>query len=215
MSEAIKLKAETRDPAKNKGTGSRASRKLRKAGRVPAVIYGHKQAVVPISLDAIAARNMIEAGTHLAELDLGSQTETVLIRDVQWDHLGRDLLHVDFARVNKEELIETEVELEYKGEAAGVGEGGVLEMVVRHLTVKCPAGSIPDTIKVDVAALKLGEGIHVKELKLPQGVVVEADADLLLAHVVSPTQEVEAEAGAAGEVQPEVIKPERKDKDAD
>lgn len=215
MSEAIKLKAEARDPAKNKGTGSRASRKLRKAGRVPAVIYGHKQAVVPISLDAVAARNMVEAGTHLAELDLGSETETVLIRDVQWDHLGRELLHVDFARVNKEELVETEVELEYKGEAPGVGEGGVLETVVRHLTVKCPAGSIPDTIKVDVSGLKLGEGIHVKELKLPQGVVVEADADLLLVHVVSPTQEVETEAGAAGETQPEVIKPERKDKDAD
>ncbi len=215
MSEAIKLKAEPRDPAKNKGTGSRASRKLRKTGRIPAVIYGHKQAVVPISLDAIDARKMITAGTHLAELDLGSETETVLIRDVQWDHLGRELLHVDFARVNKEELIETEVEVEYKGEAAGVAEGGVLEAVVRHLTVKCPAGSIPDSIKVDVSSLTLGQGIHVKELSLPAGVVVEADADQLLVHVVAPTQEVEPEAGAAGETQPEVIKPERKDKDAE
>ena len=215
MSEAIQLRAEPRDPAKNKGTGSRVSRKLRKAGRVPAVIYGHKQPVVTISLDAIAARNMIEAGTHLAELDLGDQTETVLIRDVQWDHLGRELLHVDFARVNKEELIETEVELEYKGEAAGVAEGGVLEAVVRHLTVKCPAGSIPDSIKVDVSGLALNAAIHVKELSLPQGVVVEADPELLLVHVVSPTQEVEPSTAVAGETQPEVIKPERKDKEAD
>lgn len=214
MSEALKLKVETRDPAKNKGTGSRASRKLREAGRVPAVIYGHKQAVVPISLDAVDVRSMIAAASHLAELDLGGQTETVLIREVQWDHLGREILHVDFARVNKEELIETEVALEYKGDAAGVGEGGLLEAVVRTLTVKCPAGSIPDSIKVDVSGLKLNQGLHVRELTLPQGVVVDADPELLLVHVVSPTQEAAAEPGAEA-TQPEVIKPERKDKEAE
>lgn len=213
MSEAIKLRVETRDPAKNKGTGTRASRRIRAAGRVPAVIYGHKQAVVPISLSAIDARSMIAAASHLAELDLGGQTETVLIRDVQWDHLGREIIHVDFARVNKEELIETEVELDFKGDAVGVGDGGLLQPVIRSLRVKCPAGSIPDSIKVDVSALKLGEGIHIRELELPQGLVVEAEPELLVVHVVAPAQEVESTEGTA--VQPEVIKPERKDKDAD
>ncbi|WP_337174107.1 50S ribosomal protein L25 [Paludisphaera sp.] len=215
MSEAIKLKVEARDPAKNKGTGSRASRKLRKTGRTPAVIYGHKQPVVPISLDAVAARNMIESGSHLAELDLGTQTETVLIRDVQWDHLGREILHVDFARVDRTELVETEVALEFRGDAAGVAEGGVLEAVIRHLTVKCPAGSIPDAIRVDVSGLGLNQALHVKELTLPEGIVLEADPELLVVHVVSPTQEVETSNEVAGEVQPQVIKPERKDKDAE
>ena len=215
MSEAIKLRVETRDPAKNKGTGSRVSRRLRAAGRIPAVIYGHKQAVVPISLAALDVRSMIAAATHLAELDLGGQTETVLIREVQWDHLGREILHVDFARVNKEELIETEVALEYKGDAVGVGEGGLLEAVVRTLTIKCPAGSIPDSIKVDVTDLKLNQGIHVRELTVPQGVVVEADPDLLLVHIVAPAQEAEAAATEGEASQPEVIKPERKDKEAE
>jgi large subunit ribosomal protein L25 len=214
MSEAIKLRVETRDPAKNKGTGTRASRKLRAAGRIPAVIYGHKQAVVPITLGAIEARTMIAGASHLAELDLGGQTETVLIRDVQWDHLGREILHIDFARVDQEELIETEVELDYKGDAVGVNDGGLLTPVVRSLTVKCPAGAIPDSIKVDVSGLKLGEGIHVRELTLPQGVVAEADPDVLLVHVVSPAQATEAEPGADA-IQPEVIKPERKEKGAD
>lgn len=213
MSEALKLKVETRDPAKNKGTGSRVSRRLRKSGRTPGVIYGHKQAVVPISLDAIDVKSMIANASHLAELDLGGQTETVLIRDVQWDHLGREILHVDFARVNKEELIETEVELEFKGEAVGVGEGGLLQAVVHALTVKCPAGSIPDSIKVDVSGLKLGEGIHIRDLELPAGVVPHADGDLLLVHVVAPASDVESTEGEL--IQPEVIKPERKDKDAD
>ncbi|MDG3006715.1 50S ribosomal protein L25 [Paludisphaera mucosa] len=215
MSEAIKLRVETRDPEKNKGTGTRASRRLRKTGRIPAVIYGHKQAVVPISLSALDARSMIEAASHLAELDLGDQTETVLIRDVQWDHLGREILHVDFARVNKEELIETEVELEYKGDPVGVGEGGLLETIVRTLTVKCPAGAIPDSIKVDVSGLALNGSIHVRDLQLPAGVVVEADPDVLLVHVVPPAQDVEPSTAAADAVQPEVIKPERKDKEAE
>lgn len=214
MSEAIKLRVETRDPAKNKGTGSRVSRRLRADGRIPAVIYGHKQAVVPISLAAVDVRSMIAAATHLAELDLGGQTETVLIREVQWDHLGREILHVDFARVDKSELVETEVALEYKGDAVGVAEGGLLEPVVRALKVKCPAGSIPDVIKVDVSGVKLGEGLHVRELNLPEGVVADADPDVLLVHVVAPGQKAEATEGGEA-TQPEVIKPERKDKDAD
>jgi len=215
MSEAIKLRVETRDPAKNKGTGTRASRRLRAAGRVPAVIYGHKQAVVPITLNAIDARSMIAAASHLAELDVEGRSETVLIRDVQWDHLGREILHVDFARVNREELIETEVSLEFKGDAVGVAEGGLLQAVVRNLTVKCPAGAIPDTLKIDVSALKLGEGIHVRDLTLPQGVVVEGDPDVLLIHVVVPASLSTEPAEGADAIQPEVIKPERKDKDSD
>lgn len=211
MSDAIKLKVEARDPAKNKGTGSRASRKLRKAGRIPAVIYGHKQPVVPISLDAVAARSLLVAGSHLAELDLGSTTETVLIREVQWDHLGREILHVDFARVNREEQVETEVELEFRGDAVGVAEGGVLEAVMRHLTVKCPAGSIPDSIRVDVTGLGLNQTLHVKDLALPEGVVAQADPELLVVHVVAPLQEVEPSTEVPGESQPEMIKPERKD----
>jgi large subunit ribosomal protein L25 len=90
----------------------------------------------------------------------------------------------------------------------------LLEAVVRTLTVKCPAGSIPDSIKVDVSGLKLNQGLHVRELTLPQGVVVDADPELLLVHVVSPTQGAAAEPGAEA-TQPEVIKPERKDKEAE
>jgi large subunit ribosomal protein L25 len=158
---------------------------------------------------------MVESGSHLAELDLGSKAEVVLIRDVQWDHLGRDILHVDFARVDRSELVETEVTLEFRGDAAGVAEGGVLEAVLRQLTVKCPAGAIPDAIRVDVSGLGLGQAFLVKDLTLPEGVVVEADPEQTLVHVVEPAQEVEPTSEAPGEVQPEVIKPERRDKEAD
>jgi large subunit ribosomal protein L25 len=214
MSEAARIRVEPRDAQKNKGTGTRVARRLRKSGRIPAVIYGHKQAVVPVTLSHDDVLQMIKAPGHLAELDLGGTTETVLIRDVQWDYLGKEVLHLDFARVSAEEIVETEVPLELRGQPAGLAAGGVLEHLVHSLSVKCRAGAIPDAIKVDISDLQVDQGIHVRELKLPPDVTVDADPDLLLVHVVSRAAEPEsAEAGAESTTQPEVIKPERKEKE--
>jgi large subunit ribosomal protein L25 len=217
MAEALKIRVEPRDPAKNKGTGTRVARRLRKQGRIPAVIYGHKQDVVPITIASDDVLHMIKSASHLAELDLGDKTETVLVRDVQWDHLGKAILHLDFARVSAEEQIETEVNVEVKGLAPGIAEGGILELLFHALTIKCPAGAIPDSLKVDVSQVKLGEGLYVRDLVLPEGVSVEAEPDTLVLHVVQRGAQAEAAPGAAeeGPLQPEVIKPERKEKDKD
>jgi large subunit ribosomal protein L25 len=214
MADAVKISVEARDPAKNKGTGSRFARKLRARGRIPAIIYGHKQDPVPISLTREAVWEMIKKSTHLAELSLGETSETVLVRDVQWDHLGKEIIHLDFARVNADESIETEVRLELRGEAPGVGEGGVLDQVVHSVAVTCRANAIPDSIRIDVSTLHLGGAVHVRELVLPEGVTVTDDPDLLLVHVTTRAAEAGPEAGE-GEtsVQPEVIKPERKEKE--
>jgi large subunit ribosomal protein L25 len=214
MAEALKIRVEARDPAKNKGTGTGVVRRLRREGRIPAVIYGHKQPVVPISLCRSDVWDMIKAASHLAELDLGDTTETVLIRDVQWDHLGKEILHLDFARVSVEELIETDVNIELRGQAAGVAEGGIVEHLVHSLRVKCRAGAIPDSIKVDISHVKIDEGIQVRDLVLPPGLAVEADPDLLIVHVVVRGVQAEAiEPAAETAAQPEVIKPERKEKE--
>jgi large subunit ribosomal protein L25 len=214
MAEAAKFRVETRDPAKNKGTGSRVSRRLRAKGRIPAVVYGHKKAVVPITLGRDDVWRMIKTPGHLADLDLGDSTETVLIREVQWDHLGKEILHLDFSRVSAEEVIETEVSFELRGQAAGIANGGILEHLVHRLSINCRAGAIPDSIKADISHLQIDEGIHVRDLTLPPDVTVNADPDLLLAHVViRGTQEEPVEAPAEGTTQPEVIKPERKEKD--
>jgi large subunit ribosomal protein L25 len=216
MAEALKIRVEPRDPVKNKGTGTRVVRRLREQGRVPAVIYGHKQDVVPITLSRDDVWHMIKAASHLAELDLGDKTETVLIRDVQWDHLGKSILHLDFARVSAEELIETEVVLEIRGQAPGVAEGGILQQLFHALTVKCPAGAIPDTIKVDVSHLNVGDGLYVRDLTLPTGVTVEAEPDTLVVHIVqrgAAPEAVETVPAAEAVTQPEVIKPERKEKE--
>jgi len=216
MADAVSVRVEPRDPAKNKGTGTRVTRRLRAKGLVPAVIYGHKQAVVPITLKRDDVWQMIKTPGHLADLDVGGTTETVLIRAVQWDHLGKEILHLDFARVSAEEVIETEVSLELRGVAAGIASGGILEHLVHSLRIKCPAGAIPSSIKVDVSHLDVDQGIHVRDLTLPPDVTVDADEDLLLAHVVvRGTEEEKTDAPAESVTQPEVIKPERKEKDKD
>jgi len=214
MTESAKIRVEPRDPVKNKGTGSRVARRLRAAGRIPAVIYGHKLAVIPISLGRGDVWRMIKTPGHLADLDVSGSTETVLIRDVQWDHLGKEILHLDFSRVSAEEVIETEVAVELRGQAAGIANGGILEHLVHSLSINCRAGAIPDSIKIDVSNLQIDEGIHVRDLNLPADVTVNADPDVLLVHVVVRGAQDEAvEAEAESPTQPEVIKPERKEKD--
>jgi large subunit ribosomal protein L25 len=216
MSDAVRIRVEPRDPQKNKGTGTRVVRRLRRQGLVPAVIYGHKQAVVPITVSKDDVWRMIKTPGRLADLDVNGTAETVLIRDVQWDHLGKEVLHLDFARVSAEEMIETEVAVEARGIAAGIAGGGIFEHLVHSLKITCRAGSIPDSLKMDVSHLQVDHGFHVRDLVLPPDVTVKADPELLLAHVVMRAVEVEekpepeAEAAPAG---PEVIKAERKEKE--
>jgi large subunit ribosomal protein L25 len=212
MAEAVKIQVEARDPAKNKGTGSRVARRLRKQGRIPAIIYGHKQTPVPVTLARDSVWEMVKKSTHLAELVYGDTSQTVLVRDVQWDHLGKEIIHLDFARVSTDESIETDVRLEIRGTAAGLAAGGTLEVLHHDLNVSCRAGAIPESIKVDVSHLGIDEGIHVKDLVLPEGVTVNADPEMLLVHVVTRAPEaVEEPAAEVAETttQPEVIKPER------
>src|SRR3954466_11937597 len=100
MADAVTIAVEARDPAKNKGTGSRVSRKLRAQGKIPAIVYGHKKTPQPISIGRDEVWQMIKKSTHLAQLQIGGgATEMVLVRDIQWDHLGKEIIHLDFARV--------------------------------------------------------------------------------------------------------------------
>ena len=159
---------------------------------------------------------MIKKSTHLAELNLAGRTEMVLIRDVQWDHLGKEIIHLDFARVSAEESIETEVRLDFRGTLPGVAEGGMLEQLVHSLRVTCRADAIPDSIQVDHQRPAPWPGAaRARPDRLPEGVTVDADPEQLLVHVVTAGRRAEptAEPRPRSAVQPEVIKPERKEKE--
>jgi large subunit ribosomal protein L25 len=212
MAEAVTIEVQPRDPQKNKGTGSRVARRLRAQGRVPAIVYGHKQDPQPISLSREDVALLLKRGGHLTELKINGQGEMALIRDVQWDHLGKEIIHLDFFRVNATETITAEVRLELHGTPPGLSEGGMVEQPTHAIPVTCKATDMPDSIRVEVGGLHINGMIHVKELALPPGVTTAADPDLVLVHIVPKTA---ISAGAAPEGTPESAEPTQGEGEAD
>lgn len=178
MADALKLTTEPRP-----GKGSRDANRLRKAGRVPAVVYGHKEETVAITVSRDELASALRHHARTVDLDLGGKAETVLIQQVQHDHLGSGLVHVDFRRVSKDERVRTTVEIELRGTAPGATGGGVLDQPLHKIHVECPAISIPESIRVRIDALMIGQAIHVKELELPEGVKALDDPDLVVVQV--------------------------------
>lgn len=205
MADAIKLKSEPRA-----GKGSRDAVRLRKAGRIPSVIYGHKQAPVSITVSRDELLAALRHHARTLDLEIGGKADTVLIQEVQHDHLGSDVLHIDFRRVSKDERIKTTVDVELRGTAPGTTSGGVLDQPLHSIHVECPALAIPESIRVKIDMLQIGMAIHVKELELPQGVKVLDDGDLVVVQVKQqlitpePTAAAAPTEGAAP-AEPEVI----------
>src|SRR5881227_2023107 len=150
--------------------GSRANKRLRDAGFIPGVIYGHKEAVIPVTLPKKEVVNHIHSGAHLFDLNLDGKSEKVLVKEVQYDHLGMEVLHVDFARVSLDEKVEVTVPLELKGEPKGTAEGGVLQQIISALEIECLVTDIPEIIRHNVSEMALDDVLHIKELQLPPGV---------------------------------------------
>lgn len=204
MAETISLKAQVRDKTK---LGTNYSRNLRKSGLLPGVLYGHKEETIPVTVPAEDFVKALQQGTRIIELQTDGKSETTLIREVQWDSFGLEVLHVDFARVSADERITVEVRIETKGTAAGVTAGGVLDQPMHSLEIECPAFSVPDAIRINITNLQIEEAVHVKDLKLPEGVTTQADPDGIVVHVLQPADEVDATPGIAAEqAEPELIK---------
>jgi large subunit ribosomal protein L25 len=195
--------------------GSKEAGRLRKKGRVPGVVYGHKEATVAVSVGAEELDRAIRVQhARVLELDLGGKRETVLIRELQWDYLGRDMVHVDFARVSKDEKVKVLVPIELRNAPKNTG-GGVLEQPLHQIHVECLAVAIPEAIRVDITNLLLGEPIHVSDLKLPEGVTVLEGKEMVVVQLRLPGQEAVVAPTAAPTVEgaaaePEVIKKEKK-----
>ena len=190
--------------------GSRACRRLRASGLTPAVVYGHKEGAVSIQIKNDDIVRMVREGHKVVDLDLSGDHEKALIRDLQWDTWSKEVIHVDFLRVSKGELMEVELPLEFVGEAIGTQNGGVLEHPNVSITVECPALQIPDAIRVNLSDLKIGESLTVGELTVPDQVKVLTEPDVPVATIVDPAAiaaAVEAENAASDSMpaEPEVI----------
>lgn len=214
MAETVALVAQPRE-----GRGSRKADKLRKQGLVPAVIYGHKLAVVQVSVNRDELDRAIRVlHARVLDLKLDGATETVLIRELQWDYLGSEMVHVDFARVSKDETVKVVIPVKLKNTPKSTG-GGVLDQPLHTLHVECLAIAIPDDITIDITNLTLGAPIHVKELTLPAGVKVLEPGEAVVVQIklpgLEPAPTAAGPAAAATGSEPEVIKKEKKAEDAE
>ncbi|HEY7090040.1 MAG TPA: 50S ribosomal protein L25 [Tepidisphaeraceae bacterium] len=186
--------------------GSRANKRLRDAGMLPGVIYGHKEAVVPITLPKKEVASHLSHGAHLFDLTLDGKSQKVLIKEVQYDHLGLELIHVDFARVSLDEKVEVTVPLELKGTPKGEEEGAVLQQLVAELEIECLVTDIPEIIRHNVTEMGKDSVLKIKDLQFPPGVKSMQDPELLVATVREIQEEVAAPEAAEGEAaEPEVI----------
>ncbi|MEO5363973.1 MAG: 50S ribosomal protein L25/general stress protein Ctc [Magnetococcus sp. DMHC-8] len=175
------------------GAGKGVARKLRREGRVPAVLYGGGQPNINLSLDAkewddLLVKEKSGLRTHRQEMVIDNSARSlVLMRGYQIHPLSGAAVHVDFTRFDPNQEIEIAVPIHIVGEekCPGVKAGGVLQVVQRELEISCLAGSMPDSIEVSVARLELGHSIHVRDLQLPDGVEARDEADMTILTVVT------------------------------
>ncbi|AYM06094.1 MULTISPECIES: 50S ribosomal protein L25/general stress protein Ctc [Rhizobium/Agrobacterium group] len=184
--ESYELKAEARERV---GKGS--SRELRRNGLIPAVIYGDKQAPISIALSTNEVTKRIHAGgfmTTVAIIDVDGKKIKVLPKDYQLDPVRDFTMHVDFLRVSGNTLVNVEVPVHFVNEEkSDIKIGGVLNIVRHTVEFHCPANDIPEFITVDLAGLKIGDNVHISNVKLPKNITpVIADRDFTIATIVAP-----------------------------
>lgn len=214
----MKGESTTLSAKKREQLGSRYARRVRNAGGLPAVVYGHKEEPVSVTLDAHEAGLHILRGEKVFNLkfDEGG-TEQVLLKDIQYDHLGTNVVHVDFARVDLNERVTTHAHIVYVGDAPGLKKAGAIMMHPHtELELECVVTNIPDEIEVDVSHLEAGEVIKAGDITLPKDtMVLLTDPNTIVAQIQIQAQ-ADDTTGEAGEVEggasPEVIK-EKKEED--
>lgn len=208
MSKVVELKAAARDRV-----GKGAARATRRAGLVPAVIYGDKQPPEPIAVERKELATLIKGGSFLTTLfavDLNGEKSRVIPRDVQFDPVRDFPLHVDFLRLGEGARLDVSVPVRFTNEelSPGIKRGGVLNIVRHEIEVNCVADLIPDHLVADLTGLDIGDSIHISAIPLPEGVVPTiADRDFTVATVAAPAvltieeeeAEEEEEEGVEGE----------------
>ncbi len=188
--------------------GTRYAQRLRKAGRLPGVIYGHKAPPVSVSVDETTLINLLRHGAHAMYLDIeGGKTETCLVKDLQFGYLGDNVIHVDFARVALDEEVTVNVNLQFVGTPE---EATKSDAILRHdlteLSVTCAVQAIPEDIRVDLTKME-GTQLHAGDVPLPAGLELAEDPQAIVASV-SFLRVEEEPVGEEVEVPGDVAEPE-------
>ena len=200
MEKALLLKAEIREQ-----TGSKHAVNVRKQGRIPAIVYGHKKEPVAVSLDEHNFVEGLHHGHRLLDVQLGKKKEKMLVKDLQYDHLGKNIIHADLIRVDVSETVKVTVPIELKGTAQGTHEGGIIEEHTDRLEVECKVTDIPESIIVSIKEIGVGDNLHTGDIELPAGVKLASSPETLLVTcslvaAAKSTEELEEEVPIAPEV---------------
>lgn len=192
--------------------GKCASRRSRKSGMIPAVIYSKGKEAKAIMVDADAWK--VLAGHHVQMVTLvdGANKTAALVKEVQFNHLKNYVQHIDFLEVDLNADVTALVPVHTHGDCLGVSRGGILEFELHEIEVVCHPDHLPEFIAAEVTSLDVGDSLHVKDLAMPEGVRTDLDPEAVVAHVVRPKEEAEAPAEAAAE--PEAIKEKKPEAEA-
>lgn len=195
MSDTLTLKAQVRQKA-----GSKVAAQLRQQGQLPAVIYGHKQDSVSVSVSAHEFITALHRGQRIFEMDVDGKKETLLVKDLQYDYLGKSAIHVDLMRVNLSERVKVAVAVKLRGTAKGTYEGGIVDEVLSYIEVECKVSEIPESLPVNVNELGIDESIHAGQVELPEGftLITDSDAVVVVCHEAKAVVEEEGAEGAEG-----------------
>jgi large subunit ribosomal protein L25 len=169
--------------------GSRPSGRLRREGKVPAVVYGLGTDSVSITVPARELQHILagEAGANsLITLDVDGETVLTLARQIHRHPTRGILVHVDFVRIDRDVAVSAEIPIHLVGEAEGVKDGGLLEQLLFALTIEAMPGNIPLSIEIDVERLAIGDQLRVEDIPLPDGVATQAEGDFVVAQVAAP-----------------------------
>lgn len=186
--------------------GKRNNSRLRRAGKTPAVLYGHGEAPLSLSLAAEQLEASLRHGAKVVDLD-GAATGKALLQDVQWDTFFHQVLHVDLLRVRAGERVTVDVPVELRGESPGAAAGGVIEQMIHSVEIEVALDVIPEKLHVNINHLQVGGQLTIKDITdLPAGATVNVDDDEMIVHCILPSAEEEEAAGEEGATaEPEVI----------
>ena len=184
--------------------GKLNTRRLRRAGKLPAILYGHGQETISLTLSAEELERAMRHGARLFDLK-GQVNESALIRDIQWDTYAHEVLHVDFLRVDRDEKLTVEVEVVLRGEAPGVKSGGAVQMLVHSVEIETTPAAIPERLHLNINHLELDGALTAADIEdMPAGARFVTEADTVIVQCVVPVEKPEEEATAEG-AEPEII----------
>lgn len=206
MSSHPTLKANKREES-----GTNVSRRLRREGIVPAVVYGAAQRTYAVQVDARQFGDVLRdqsSGNFLLNLEIEGaeeKTKLAMVQSIQKNPLTGDLIHIDFQAVKADETIHASLPVELLGTSVGVKGGGVLEHQLHSIEVHCRPANLPERLELDISALQIGDALHVSDLVMPEGVETHVDGEVVVVIITEPRVAAAGTEGGEEGAEPEVL----------